>query len=60
MRITDQVLGGLLALKRFHEHFQDRVNSLDYSANGELLLLAADDDSLHLFDSLQGVYAFCT
>ncbi|XP_065175489.1 WD repeat-containing protein 82-like [Sycon ciliatum] len=54
MKLTQEVLRSFTVAKVFREN-NDRVNSLSYSANGELLISSSDDDSIVVYDCQSGV-----
>ena len=54
MKCTTEVLRSFTVAKVFREN-NDRVNSLSYSANGELLISSSDDDSIVVYDCTSGV-----
>ena len=56
MRLSEKVMKLYQPLKRFSEPFQDRVNSMDFSPDGQTLIICSDDDSIHIFDAVSGVY----
>ena len=53
MKLTESVVKNFLVAKLFREN-TDRINSLDYSANGELLISSSDDDSIIIYDCQNG------
>ena len=56
MRLSEKVMKLYQPLKRFSEPFTDRVNSMDFSPDGKTLIICSDDDSIHIFDAVSGVY----
>jgi len=54
MKLTDNVVRNFLVAKIFREN-TDRINSLDYSSNGETLISSSDDDSIIIYDCLNGL-----
>lgn len=48
-RLTDTVMKSFRLAKSFHNH-SGRINSLDFSPNGEKLLSSSDDDSISVCD----------
>jgi len=56
MKLTENVLRNFLVAKIFREN-TDRINSLDYSSNGETLISSSDDDSIIIYDCQNGTYA---
>ena len=53
MKLTDTVVRNFLVAKIFREN-TDRINSLDYSSNGETLISSSDDDSIIIYDCQNG------
>jgi len=53
MKLTDAVVRNFLVAKIFREN-TDRINSLDYSSNGETLISSSDDDSIIIYDCQNG------
>jgi len=53
MKLTDTVVQNCRVAKIFREN-TDRINSLDYSANGETLISSSDDDSIVIYDCQNG------
>jgi len=54
MKLTDGVIRNFLVAKIFREN-TDRINSLDYSSNGETLISSSDDDSIIIYDCQNGM-----
>ncbi|XP_011270198.1 hypothetical protein CAOG_08598 [Capsaspora owczarzaki ATCC 30864] len=53
MRITSENVGSLQLAKRFRDN-SGRVNSLCLAPSGELCVTSSDDDSIHIYDCVQG------
>lgn len=53
MKLTDTVVRNLRVAKVFREN-ADRINSVDFSANGETLISSSDDDSIVIYDCQNG------
>ena len=53
MKLEDHVIRSLRVAKVFREN-SDRINYLDFSANGETLITSSDDDSMVIYDCLEG------
>ncbi|KAK2142897.1 hypothetical protein LSH36_900g00006 [Paralvinella palmiformis] len=53
MKLTDVVLRNFRVAKVFREN-TDRINSLDFSPNGETLISSSDDDSIVIYDCQNG------
>ncbi|XP_041350146.1 WD repeat-containing protein 82-like [Gigantopelta aegis] len=53
MKITDNIVRNVKVAKVFREN-TDRINSLDFSANGETLISSSDDDSIVIYDCING------
>lgn len=53
MKLTENVVKNFLVAKIFREN-TDRINSVDYSANGETLISSSDDDSIIIYDCQAG------
>lgn len=43
-----------------HYHWQGgkAINSMDFYETGELLVTAGDDEAIHLYSAVEGLYAF--
>ncbi len=54
MRLTDTVAQSFQVGKAFSDNTA-RITSLDFSANGEMLVTASDDDSIHIYDACEGL-----
>lgn len=55
MKLTDETVRGFRVAKIFREN-TDRVSSINFSANGETLISSSDDDSIVIYDCLNGTY----
>ena len=53
MKLEDNVIRSFRVAKVFRE-YSDRVNHLDFSANGETLITSSDDDSMVIYDCMEG------
>lgn len=53
MKLTESVVKNFLVGKIFKEN-TERINSIDYSANGETLISSSDDDSIIIYDCQNG------
>lgn len=53
MRLVGDVVRNLRVAKVFREN-SDRISSLDFSANGETLISSSDDDSIVIYDCVNG------
>ena len=53
MRLDEKVWRSFQISKVFREN-QNRINALDYSATGELLITSSDDDSIVIYDCEEG------
>ena len=53
VRLTDAVIKTFRSTRVFHEN-TDRINSLDFSANGDTLISSSDDDSIVIYDCQTG------
>ena len=49
MKLGDSVVKSFRVAKVFREN-TDRINSIDFSPNGETLISASDDDSIVIYD----------
>lgn len=54
MKLVEPVIGSFNVAKLFHEN-TDRINSIDFSANGETLITSSDDDSIVIYDCEKGL-----
>ncbi|XP_013380004.1 WD repeat-containing protein 82 [Lingula anatina] len=53
MKLTDTVVRSFRVAKVFREN-SEKVNSLDFSANGELLISSSEDDQIVIYDCQNG------
>lgn len=53
MKLTDVVVQNLRVAKVFREN-TDRINNVDFSANGDTLISSSDDDSIVIYDCQNG------
>ncbi|KAL5015434.1 hypothetical protein ScPMuIL_009704 [Solemya velum] len=53
MKLTDNVIRNFKVAKIFREN-TDRINSLDFAANGETLISSSDDESIVIYDCQNG------
>jgi len=53
MKLTDALVKNFRVAKVFREN-KDRINSIDFSANGETLISSSDDDSIVIYDCQNG------
>ena len=53
MKLTDNVVRSFRVAKFFREN-NDRINNVDFSANGETLISSSDDDSIVIYDCQNG------
>lgn len=54
MKLNDSVIKNFHVTKTFTEN-SDRINSLDFSPNGDTLITASDDDSIIIYDCEKGI-----
>jgi len=54
MKLVDHVVRSFRVAKVFREN-SDRINSLDFSSNGETLISSSDDDSIVIYDCEKGI-----
>ena len=55
MKLIDETVRGFRVAKIFREN-SDRVSSINFSANGETLISSSDDDSIVIYDCLNGTW----
>ena len=53
LKLTEAVVKTFRNARMFHEN-TDRINALDFSANGETLITSSDDDSIVIYDCQAG------
>ncbi|OAF70909.1 WD repeat-containing protein 82 [Intoshia linei] len=54
MHIKEQLLVRFKPTKVFSDN-SDNINSLDFSRNGETLITSSNDDSIQIYDAMQGI-----
>lgn len=54
MRLTETAVRSFAVAKHFRDH-KDKINSLDFSADGSILISSSDDDSIVLYNCHDGV-----
>jgi WD40 repeat protein len=57
LKLTETVVKTFRNARVFHEN-TDRINALDFAANGETLITSSDDDSIVIYDCQAGSYVF--
>lgn len=55
MKLVDHVVKSFRVAKVFREN-TDRINSIDFSPNGETLISSSDDDSIVIYDCEKGTH----
>ena len=55
LKLSETVVRTFRNARVFHEN-TDRINALDFSANGETLITSSDDDSIVIYDCQAGSY----
>ncbi|XP_013780980.1 WD repeat-containing protein 82-like [Limulus polyphemus] len=55
MKLVDHVVQSFCVAKVFREN-TDRINSIDFSANGETLISSSEDDSIVIYDCEKGTH----
>ena len=53
MKLTDNVVRSFRVAKFFREN-NDRINNINFSANGETVISSSDDDSIVIYDCQNG------
>jgi COMPASS component SWD2 len=53
MKLTDKVVQSFRSTKTFRENTQ-RINSIDFSAQGDTLISSSDDESIVIYDCQSG------
>ena len=53
MKLTENVVQSFRVAKVFREN-TDRINNIDFAANGETLISSSDDDSIVIYDCQHG------
>ena len=59
LKLSEAVVKTFRNARVFHEN-TDRINALDFSANGETLITSSDDDSIVIYDCQAGSYVSCS
>ncbi|XP_071512077.1 WD repeat-containing protein 82-like [Diadema setosum] len=54
MKLSDQVMKSFQVAKLFKDQNTERINSIDFSHNGETLISSSEDDSIVIYDCLEG------
>jgi len=54
MRLTENAVRSLTVAKLFKDH-KDKVNSVDFSTDGTLLISSSDDDSIIIYNCVEGL-----
>src|SRR5690606_7563652 len=54
MKLVEPVIGSFRIAKMFKEN-SDKINSIDFSTNGETLITSPDDDSIVIYDCEKGL-----
>ena len=54
MKLVDNVVRSFRVAKVFREN-NDKINNLDFAANGESLLSSSDDDQIIIYDCEKGM-----
>lgn len=53
MKLVDQVVRTFRVVKLFRDN-TERINNIDYSPTGDLLLTSSDDDQIVIYDCEKG------
>ena len=53
MKLVDSTIRSFRVAKVFREN-SDRINHINFSPNGETLITSSDDDSIVIYDCLEG------
>lgn len=53
MKFTESVVKNFRVAKVFREN-TEKINSIDFAANGETLISSSDDDSIVIYDCQNG------
>lgn len=56
MKLVDSTIRSFRVAKVFREN-SDRINHINFSPNGETLITSSDDDSIVIYDCLEGKWA---
>lgn len=54
MKLIDHVVRSFKVAKVFHDN-KDRINSIDYTFDGNTLISSSDDESINLYDCQKGL-----
>ncbi len=57
MKLTDNGIKAFRVAKIFREN-SDKINAMDYAPNGETLITSSNDDSVVIYDCLEGKLVF--
>ncbi len=57
MKLTEPVMKSFRSAKTFRENTQ-RINSVDFSVQGDTLISSSDDESIVIYDCQSGKYEF--
>ena len=55
VKLTDNVVTSFRVAKVFREN-SDLINAMDFAPSGEELITSSDDDSVVIYDCLEGKY----
>ena len=53
MKLVDSTIRSFRVAKVFREN-SDRINHIDFAPNGETLISSSDDDSIVIYDCVEG------
>ena len=53
MKLTDNVVRAFRVAKVFREN-SEQINAMDFAPNGETLITSSNDDSVVIYDCLEG------
>ena len=53
MKLVDSTIRSFRVAKVFREN-SDRINHINFSPNGDTLITSSDDDSIVIYDCLEG------
>lgn len=54
MKLVDHVVRSFKVAKVFHDN-KDRINSIDFTTDGNTLISSSDDESINLYDCQKGL-----
>lgn len=57
MKLTEPVIKSFRSAKNFRENTM-RINSVDFSLQGDTLISSSDDESIFIYDCQTGTYVF--